>query len=260
MKKLLLIFAISTIFSFKLLACSYTPISFCSTSKSELYNENLIVFGQIISIDNNGINFEIIDVLRGTENSTVIRIWDGVDFDCNGNFSMSASEIGNLNETLVIILPKISEKKSDWEVVGDYRRPDYFGYIQNLTVENGIISGLISGEATYPYVEEQTNYENFKSSWSTNQNCSSVVLKNEVYQTIEEFKILTLPDNKFKIATDNIRKNEIAIFNVFGLKIKSEVFFIREIEIDLSTYTSGIYFIHIKYENNKFKTLKVIKK
>ena len=260
MKKLLLIFAISTIFSFKLLACSYTPISFCSTSKSELYNENLIVFGQIISIDNNGINFEIIDVLRGTENSTVIRIWDGVDFDCNGNISMSASGIGELNETLVIILPKISEKKSDWEVVGDYRRPDFFGYIQNLKVKNGIISGLISGEAIYPYVEEQANYESFKSSWETNQNCSSVVLKNETYESIEEFKILTLSDNKFKIATNNFKKNQIAIFNVFGLKIESKIFFIKEIEIDLSPYAPGVYFINIKYEDNKFKTLKVIKK
>ena len=173
---------------------------------------------------------------------------------------MSASEIGNLNETLVIILPKISEKKSDWEVVGDYRRPNYFGYIQNLTVENGIISGLISGEVTYPYVEEQANYESFKSSWETNQNCSSVVLKNETYESIEEFKILTLSDNKFKIATNNFKKNQIAIFNVFGLKIESKIFFIKEIEIDLSPYAPGVYFINIKYEDNKFKTLKVIKK
>ena len=260
MKKICLIFIINIIFSIKLLACSYTPISFCSTSQSDLFKENVIVFGQIIAIDNHGINFEIIDVLRGTENRTVIRIWDGVDFDCNGNFSMSASEIGNLNETLVIILPKISEKKSDWEVIGDYRRPDYFGFTQNLKVKNGIISGLISGEPTYPYVEHQANYENFKSSWETNQNCSSVVLKNEVYESIEEFKVLKLSDNKFKIATDNFNKNEIAIFNVFGVKVESEVFFIREIEIDLSNYASGVYFINIKYEDHKFKTLKVIKK
>ena len=120
---------------------------------------------------------------------------------------MAADELGELNETLVIILPKIVEKKNDWEVIGDYRRPDFFGFTPNLKVENGIISGLISGHVNYPYVEEQANYENFKNSWETSQNCSSVVLGTESYKLEKSFKIQTNSNNKFKISSNKKTEN-----------------------------------------------------
>lgn len=258
MKKLILLFILNFAFTLKLVACSYTPISFCATS--ETYSENLIVFGKIVSIDNNGIDFEIIDILKGQENKTIIRIWNGVDFDCNGNWSMSASELGELNETIVIILPKILEKKSDWEIVGEYRRPDFFGYTPNLKVENGIISGLISGTVIYPYVEEQANYENFKNSWETNQNCSTVVLGTKNYESEETFKILTLLNNKFKISSNKNAEFKIRIFNINGLKIESNELVEKEFEIDLSKYSAGIYFINLTYENKKIYNFKIIKK
>tara|TARA_B100000767_G_C19638105_1_gene481316 strand:- start:168 stop:944 length:777 start_codon:yes stop_codon:yes gene_type:complete len=258
MKKFILLFIVNFIFTLKIIACSYTPTSFCATSES--FSENLIVFGKIISIDNKGIDFEIINVLKGEENKTVIRIWNGVDFDCNGNWSMSASELGELNETIVIILPKILEKKSDWEIVGEYRRPDFFGYTPNLKVENGIISGLIYGNVSYPYVEEQANYENFKNSWETNQNCSTVVLGTKNYESEETFKILTLSNNKFKISSNKNAEFKIIIFNINGLKIESNELVKKEFEIDLSKYSAGIYFINLTYENNKIHNFKIIKK
>lgn len=258
MKKILLLIIINFIFTLKIIGCSYTPSSFCSTSES--FSENSIFYGKIISIDSDGIDFEIIDVLRGTENRTIIRIWDGVDFECNGNWSMAASELGQVNVTLVIVLPKITEKESDWEIIGDYRRPIFFGYTPNLKVENGIISGLITGSYTYPYVEQQTNYENFKNSWETNQNCSSIVLGTENYKSEETFKVLTLSNNKFKILSNTLKKYQVNVFNVFGLKVESEIFINKEIEIDLSNYSSGIYFINLTYENNNLRNLKVIKK
>lgn len=258
MKKFILIFVINIVFSLKLFACSYTPESFCSTSSS--FPENLIVFGKIVSIDNNGINLEVIGLLRGEENRTTIRIWNGVDFECNGNWSMSASELGEINHTIIVILPKILEKKSEWEVLGDYRRPDFFGYTPDLKVENGIVSGLISGNASSPYKAEKSDYENFKNSWETNQNCASVVLNTKNYNLKEIFKIYTMSNNKFKILANSSIKNQIEIFNIYGLKIESKVFVVKKFEIDLSSYTSGIYFINLKYENNKLKTFKVIKK
>lgn len=258
MRKLILIFIVNFVFTLKFFACSYTPISFCATSES--FSENLIVFGKIVSIDNNGIDFEIIDILKGQENKTIIRIWNGVDFDCNGNWSMAASELGELNETLIIILPKIAEKKNDWEIIGEYRRPDFFGYTPNLKVENGIVSGLISGNVSYPYVEEQANYEIFKNSWKTNQNCSSVVLGTENYNLEETFKIYTNSNNKFKISSNKNTEFKVRIFNINGLKIESTELIEKEFEIDLSKYSAGIYFINLTYENNKIQNFKIIKK
>ncbi len=260
MKKTPLLFIFYVTLSIKLLACNYVPISFCETSKSSAYLDNLIAYGKIISIDNNGIDFEIIDVLKGEETRTVIRIWDGLDFECNGTWSMAASELGEINDTLIIVLPKISEKKSTWEIIGDYRRPDFFGYTSHLKVDNDIIYGFISGSEGLSYVEEQASYDNFKNSWITNQDCSSVVLGTKDYGAEKNFKILTLKDNKFKILSNDSKKYQVNIFNVLGLKIESEVFINREIEIDLSHYSSGMYFINLRYDNNRLKTIKLIKK
>lgn len=259
MKKILLLIVFSIIIPNQLLACSWTSSSFCSTSQFSSFQNDLIVYGKIVAIDNDGIDFEIIDILRGQENKSIIRIWDGVDFDCNGTFSMAAAELGKINDHLIIILPKISEKKSSWEIIGDYRRPDFFQFTPNLRVENGIIYGLISGIVTYPYVEEQANYESFKNSWDTNNNCSSVVLKNESYE-FEQLKVLSFPDNKFIIVSNNLSEKKLNVYNVFGLKLKSEFKVNNEIEIDLSEYSRGIYFINLIYENNEIKTLKLIRK
>ncbi len=259
MKKLILLFIVNFVFTLKLLACSYTPISFCATSES--FSENLIVFGKIVSIDNNGIDFEIIDILKGQENKTIIRIWDGVDFDCNGNWSMSASELGAINETIIVALPKISEKKSDWETLGDYRRPDFFGYTPNLKVNNGIVSGYITDNnaGSEPY-NRQADYEIFKNSWETNQNCSSVVLGTENYKSESTFKILSLSNNKFKILSNKNAEFKISVYNINGLKIESNEIIQKEFEIDLSKYSTGIYFVSLTYKNNRIQNFKIIKK
>src|SRR5687767_15182108 len=46
------------------------------------------------------------------------------DFDCNGIWSMSASDIGGLYDTIVIILPKIIDIENEWDIIGDFRRPN----------------------------------------------------------------------------------------------------------------------------------------
>lgn len=259
MKNIFLLICLIFVTQSEILACNWTSSSFCSSSQSSLFLNDLIVYGKIVSIDNDGIDFEIIDILRGEEDKTTIRIWDGVDFDCNGTFSMAASELGKINDQLIIILPKISKKKSSWEIIGDYRRPNFFEVTPNLRVENEIVYGLISGFETFPFVEEQATYENFKNSWNTNNNCSSVVLKNEKYK-IQKLKVLSFPNNKFKIVSDNLSKKEFNIYNVFGLRLKSEFQVNNEVEIDLSEYSLGIYFINLVYENNKIKTIKLIRK
>ena len=92
------------------------------------------------------------------------------------------------------------------------------------------------------------------------QNCSSVVLGTENFNPEETFKIYTSSNNKFKILSNKNTEFKVRIFNINGLKIESTEFIEKEFEIDLSTYSAGIYFINITYENNIIQNFKIIKK
>ncbi|WP_366521572.1 T9SS type A sorting domain-containing protein [uncultured Polaribacter sp.] len=67
--------------------------------------------------------------------------------------------------------------------------------------------------------------------------------------------MLSLQNNHFKISFYKSIKYQVNIFNVLGLKTETEIFFVKEIELDLSHYPSGIYFISLKSEN-RFKKIK----
>jgi len=98
---------------------------------------------------------KVIEVLRGEESSTTIRIWDGTDFDCNGIRSMAASTIGAEEEVYIIALETITEIENSWDVIGDYRRPMHYGRTPELKVDGEIVTGFISGIDSAP-IEFQT--------------------------------------------------------------------------------------------------------
>lgn len=129
-------------------ACSFIPESFCETMNQ--FSDYNILAGTIIAIDDTGIDFEVMEVVRGTENRAVVRIWDGTDFDCNGPWSMSADDIGSVGESYVLILPLIEEQENAWDVIGDYRRLHPYAYETDLYLEDGVAYGLIEGFAFAP--------------------------------------------------------------------------------------------------------------
>lgn len=259
MKKLLLLLSVSLLFTMQLLACSNPPRTFCQTTAS--FSEDLIVSGKITSIDDDGINLEIIDILRGEESKTTIRIWDGVDFDCNGNHPMNAALLGDLNDTIIIILPKITEKASDWEVIGDYRRPTYFGYTPSLKVENEIVSGFIYSDRIIPENDIKSyDYDDFVSNWLQNNSCTAIKLSTDNINAIDNIlKYNTIVTNNLKIELNNELNSKIIVYNTQGIKLKEYNFIKNEINIDFIDYSSGFYFVHIKLENSKLKIIKVLK-
>ena len=89
----------------ELLYCSFDTKSFCKTINIDI--ENIVVYGTIISKDDDGLDLEVIEVISGEESKSQIRIWDGKDFDCNGIFDMSTNLIGNINDSIIIFLPRI---------------------------------------------------------------------------------------------------------------------------------------------------------
>jgi len=133
------------------LACSWIPIPFCETSNAR--PAEVVLSGKIVHVDMDGIDLEVIDVLRGVESRDTIRIWDGTDFDCNGLFSMAASDLGGLNDSIIVVMPLITAVENTWDVLGDYRRPDYFGHNTELSINNGVVIGYITGHASSPVGE-----------------------------------------------------------------------------------------------------------
>lgn len=153
-------------------ACSWIPTSFCETSNDR--PEDVVISGKVIGVDDDGIDVEVLHVLQGTESREVIRIWDGTDFDCNGLFSMAASALGDVDDTIIVVMPLITEIENTWDILGDYRRPNYFGATTELRVTNGLIGGYIWGPAMTPVF--QMPFMHLIENWTDGPDACSVFL------------------------------------------------------------------------------------
>lgn len=262
MKNLILIFISIFIYHSSLIACSYFPDSFCVTSSEK--EDNLIVSGKIIAIDSDGIDLQVLNILRGEYDREILRIWDGTDFDCNGIFSMAASDLGNVNDSIIIILPKIDIIQNTWDVIGDYRRPEYFGYEPVLSIQNSIIYGLIKGlvEAPEEYRVTSMGYNEFIETWAANGDCSDIkVGVNEVNksQVIIQYNNPVDKSLDIKIINSNNSLKTIEIFNMLGTKLKTIKSTNQEINLSVSDMPNGHYFIRLMSKQNEQKIYKFIK-
>jgi len=217
--RFLLTILIAIIFSYQAQACTIIPNSFCQSINTN--EEFLIVSGVIASKDEDGLDLELIEIFRGTENNSQIRIWDGTDFDCNGPWDMSTNPIGAVGDTIIISLPKIEEIENTWDVIGDYRRPDPYNYTSELSIKNGTAEGFISGDAIAPpqYNTYSLPFETLRASLLEFEDCSNIILNtNELFK--ENLSISPNPVN----STLNIQSNssllkEIVIYNELGIKV-----------------------------------------
>ncbi len=127
--------------------CSWDYWSFCRTVENfeSRYNNTTIVTGVVVSADDDGVDFEIIDVLAGVETRSTVRIWDGTDFDCNGLHSMAVSDFLRVGDRIVINMPLIDQIENPWDVIGDYRMPMPWGLNPILRIVDGMVTGLIVG-------------------------------------------------------------------------------------------------------------------
>lgn len=168
-----LIFIITIVFSLlyaeKASGCSCNKvITFCEATSGA--DNDLIVSGEITYVDSIKIRLRIIDIFKGEETSDTITIWAGTDFDCNGVFSMSTIELGQIGDSVVIILPRIvsTNIENDWDVVGDYRRPYYFCISPSLRLQNDSVRGEIIDNWPMPAtLVSKISYDHFKSLWSS---------------------------------------------------------------------------------------------
>lgn len=223
-------------------ACTFLPDSFCQTANSQV--EATILSGVISSVDSDGINFEVLSVVRGIESRTNIRIWDGTDFDCNGPFSMAASDFGDVGDTLVVILPLIDEIENDWDVIGDYRRPDTYTSTPVLHVIDGVAYGLIQGDAIAPPEFNLLSFplEELVQFYSQDQDCSQIT---EVKDIDYSFGIKAYPNpttGTITIALDvPSAQTELRIYDALGSLVEFRILSAKMTNVELGHLAPAVY-------------------
>ncbi len=241
-------------------ACTFVPDSFCKTYQSTSDSPTFV--GKIVSIDDFGIDLEIIEILRGEEINQTIRIWDGTDFDCNGNWSLAAAGIGQLNDTVILILDKIVELENEWDVIGDYRRRDPYSATTELSMSGEVVSGFLSGLTFAPpeFRILSLNYLDFIQQIIEMTTCPVITNIDEVIN-LEITKINNPFNTELRIQTKQIIQHGfIKLYNANGqmaytLNVNQQ----NELEINTSHLPGGIYFLEIWADEKRLDVIKLVK-
>lgn len=241
-------------------SCTIIPNAFCTTL--DLFPDNLVISGIIVSIDSTGIDIEILEILRGEESRETIRVWDGTDFDCNGIWSMAASDIGELYDTIIIILPKITEAENEWDVPGDYKRPDPYWQTSELIVEGGNAEGFISGDAIAPseYNIWMLEYNELKNAILSEGDCSSLILAAGEAKAASSITVNNPFHSVILVQLDHpIQKGYMTLYSMDGYPIlKKEINSERQIELECVGLPAGMYLLEVK-TNDRHEIVKLLK-
>jgi hypothetical protein len=155
------------------IACSGIPTPFCNTKAER--PADMVMKGVVVASGNHSIQLSVIEILSGVESRSIVVIWDGTDFDCNGMVSMKSTLIGLPGDTVLCILPKIQTVQNTWDVIGDYRMPDHLFKTPVLKVLNGFLKGSVAGDM-FTWEIRTMPYQDFKNYWIQHQNsCITLV-------------------------------------------------------------------------------------
>jgi hypothetical protein len=241
-------------------ACSFSPDSFCQTWFEQ--DDRVVLSGVIVGVDSTGIDIEVLQVIRGEESRAIIRVWDGTDFDCNGPWSMAASDIGFVNDTIIIILPMITEIENAWDVIGDYRRPHPYVSSPELHINNGMAVGFISGIPGAPpeYFIWEIDFNVLINALTEDGDCSSIILSTK--DAPDAFAITTnnpVEDVLYVDLNESAHTGYVKLYDLTGSIIASHTIYMDDmIAIEASHVPAGIYFLEV-YTNGRRDIRKIIK-
>lgn len=251
MKKFFTLVLILTVFnSSSLLACSWFTTSFCKTIK----DKSFVAKGKIVSYQEKSIRIKLLQTLIGEESEDTIVVWDEKDFTCMDMiFSMAAQNMGEINDTIIFTVEKITEKKNDWDQINDYR---YFGHYTSTTflqVQNDTVNGFISGVDLAPVEYKVLNLplnlflERFQ---DCRENGAIAITSNK---NAEESKVLNLfpnpAENLLNVDFSSSQKvyHSIVIKNQLGQQVKT--IDISEsanmIQVDMFEIAPGVVFVEL---------------
>lgn len=163
MKKTLLSLIFS-FFSFWAVACSCYPFySFCEYKN--ILNPDLILSAEIIDTNQHGIRLKKIDLIEGTELRDTIPVWNDTDFFCTGTITMRATQIGEVGDTVIVMLPRIDSVYTPWGVIGDYRTPMHLCGHAFIKIKNDTLNHAphyyLEGNPPSIVTVERPSYQDF---------------------------------------------------------------------------------------------------
>lgn len=222
----------------------------------EFTEDDFVFGGEIIQTGEEFIQLKIIDQFRGNEQRDIITIWSGTDFECNGPWSMSANDFGNIGDTLLLVTRLIEDINNPWDVQCDYRRV-YYCFSNSQFGQSDWVWDLWNGSMTY---------ETFKEKWAnkTLEGCENYEGDQEGCESKGNIQISVAPNPTFGevniITAPIFEKNYVLkIFDATGRWVLEESDLKVKNRFDLSQFPNGVYFISI-FENGKIlKTKRVVK-
>jgi len=240
-------------------SCSFDPSFFCNTVHST--NFDIVISGVITDVDDDGINVDILTLIRGDESSSNIRIWDGTDWDCNGNVSLAAADFGAVGDSLILCLPQIIDQENDWDVIGDYRRPGTTSNTPYLKVTDNVVTGRISG-----YYGSSSgniynwNYDTFLASYLAESGCSAIVSTEEqlTHLDVSLYPNPVTDHLNVDISTDR-QGLHLSLYSIDGRELLSTPMDDGSQQLDLSGYSPGLYLLEVRVADQVIKRDRVVK-
>jgi hypothetical protein len=224
------------------------------------HNQNdIVISGLIIDTTAHSIRLKVIDVLRGVELRDTITIWDGTDFDCNGLVSMKSTGLGHPGSSIITIIPRIHTAENNWDVIGDYRRPEHLCTASTVYLRNDTVYGFINGSIySHDPMNEwtmETNYPDFKAEFNLNSGSCSLLSIDDP-SSMEEISIIQRSNERVDIHLVKQDNYHVDLLSLMGQNVESHSFH-NDLNIDLSEFDPGIYILVLKNNTEVIATKKV---
>lgn len=220
-------------------SCDFYQLSFCNTGAS--FPEANIIQGKIINYLDDGIELQVFDVLRGIEQQPIITIWNGSDFDCNGPHSMAASQLGNLNDTIVAILPKIESVVNEWDVIGDYRSSLFWFHTHHVIQHGDSLFGYFTESPTL-FSMHLNEYDAFAEA------CSFTPTGIQTTAAAVNFSLYPNPSKQtisIDAASGNHHSMAVKLYTIDGQLSLQKTLLPYEKTINIESLSAGMYLVEI---------------
>ena len=224
----------------------------CSTLEFiKKYNINVLAARiKIKEVYEHGFAVEVTEVIQGNEDKTEIKVWGSLGQDCR-----TKTENLQLGKEYIAILYPIKDKgiQAEIEQEGDYEL--WKCGVHYLEIESETVYGkILSGTQEMPYTETKTLIEN-KFNGIANSECYDWIDVSIQERNPNQFQIFPNPASNMIYLEFSQSLNEpfdINIYNVKGQKVSTKTHPAKgqsNFTLDISQYnfSSGIYFVEIKF-------------
>lgn len=258
--KLLIAFIITS-HSSNLFACDpiwyQFKIAVCDLEEEDIFT------GEIIGQGDQYIDLKIIDSPRSCETQPIVRMWDGPTVWCNGAFEAPVAQFGSVGDSVICIAQKIDTILTDWDIIGDYRRPITFSYENFKKVKNNqVLDFPANGGNTYDTIPYQ-NFINQLDSDCMEVDCTTSISENCADNPLDcndlELSIFPNPTyQKLRFST-NYTWDKFRITDITGRMILEEIEGENVPEINVSNLAQGVYIFSLIEDGNLVESAKFVK-